>query len=130
MGIGGDIKAEAELGINPKDLQGEKKVPLWLVPKAGLMKAAKVMQLGAAKYGPFNWRENPIREQVYIDAASRHLILAENGEDIDEESGAEHYAHVISCMLILIDAKVAGNLVDTRQHSPETVALLKSLTED
>ena len=118
-----------ELGENPKDRLGALKVPLHLVPKAGMLLTAKVMALGAEKYGPYNWRENKVKEQVYIDAAERHLILAECGEDTDDESQSLHYAHVAACMFILIDAKTTGNCVDNRQHAPAVVRLLKELNQ-
>jgi len=117
------------LGINPKDAIAAKKAPLGLIPKIGLIEVARVMELGAKKYGPYNWRENAVKEQVYIDAASRHLMLAEYGEDQDDESAASHYAHVISCMLILLDAKATGNLIDNRNKSLQLIDAMKKDNE-
>ena len=115
-------------GENPKDRLGAKKAPLHLIPKAGLIFASKVMELGANKYGPYNWRSNAVKEQVYIDAAMRHLMLAESGEDADPESGQPHYAHVIACMLILLDAGMVGNRIDDRAKAIEFSDLLNSVT--
>ena len=126
---GEPLHPPGELGENPKDRLGALKVPLHLIPKAGLLMVSKVMQLGAEKYGAYNWRKNKVREQVYIDAASRHLLLAEFGEDTDDESRQAHYAHAASCMLILLDAKLTGNLIDDRVKCPEAIAKLKELTE-
>lgn len=117
------------LGENPKDRLGSMKTPLGLVPKVCIAACARVMELGAAKYGPYNWRENAVREQVYIDAARRHLDLAESGEDVDDESGQSHYAHVMACMGILLDARATGNLVDDRHTSEGAVAALKALSQ-
>lgn len=122
--------ATDHLGENPKDRAGEKKIPLNLVPKAGIAYVAMVMKLGAKKYGPYNWRKNRVREQVYIDAACRHLIQAESGEDLDSESGMPHYAHAAACMLILLDARATGNLVDDRNKAEQVVNLLKELSSD
>ena len=117
------------IGTNPKDILGDKKAPLGLVPKVAMARLAKVMQLGAKKYSPYNWRDNNVREQVYIDAARRHLDLAESGEELDDESGQSHYAHAMSCMAILIDAKATGCLVDDRPVNPLVVAELKEIND-
>ena len=73
------------------------------------------MALGAMKYGKMNWRKNKVKETVYIEAAMRHMYAAMDGEDCDSESGQSHYAHVMACMAILLDAKATGNLVDDRE---------------
>ena len=114
-------------GINPKDAIGDTKTPLHLVPKVAVAAMAWVMGLGAKKYGPYNWRENSVRESVYIAAALRHLTLAELGEDIDSESGQPHYAHAMACMAILIDAKATGQLADDRPKYEGVLASYKSM---
>jgi hypothetical protein len=113
------------MGINPKDLIGLTKTPFRLIPKSALVCMAWVMSLGAKKYGPFNWRENDVRMTVYTEAAMRHLIAIETGEDIDPESGQPHAAHVMSCMGIIIDAQQGGNLVDDRFKENHTTNLMK-----
>lgn len=117
-----------EMGENPKDKLGAKKAPLGLVPKVAVAVCARVMEFGAGRYGAFNWRENAVREQVYIDAARRHLDLAEAGEDEDDESRQSHYAHAMACMAILLDAKATGNLVDDRHKCEGAVAALKAIS--
>jgi hypothetical protein len=114
-------------GVNPKDAIGDTKTPLHLIPKVAVAALSWVMSLGAKKYGPYNWRENSVRESVYIAAAMRHLTLAELGEDIDPESGQLHYAHAMACMAILIDAQASGNLVDDRPKDPGALACYKRM---
>jgi len=114
---------------NPKDALGLKKPPLRLVPAAGLLHVAKVMGLGAAKYGPYNWRGKPVRLTVYIEAAMRHLLSALDGETDDRESGQPHAAHAAACMMIVLDAAATGNLVDDRPPPGAAARLIVEMTE-
>jgi hypothetical protein len=100
-----------EEGVNPKDLLGIKKAPLRLVPPALVIGAAPVMALGASKYGPYNWREYPVKLSVYLEAIDRHLQAAKDGEWLDPESGQPHIFHIASCVGIIADAEAVGNLV-------------------
>src|SRR5712664_2550430 len=98
-------KMTDDQGTNPKDLIGKKKPMLWLVPSALLIIVSKVMELGAKKYGPYNWRTQKVQSTVYITAAMRHLLSSLDGEDIDPESGQPHIAHADACCAILLDAQ-------------------------
>ena len=113
---------------NPKDLVGETKPQLHLVPPAALIYMAKVMELGAKKYGPYNWRSNKVRHTVYLSAALRHLLTALDGESIDPESGSLHVAHAAACMAIIMDAKATGNLIDDLPIPGKAAELIKQLT--
>jgi hypothetical protein len=114
---------------NPKDIAGTKKPPLRLLPTIGLIYLAKVMALGAKKYGPWNWRDAAVRATVYDEAALRHLFALLDGQDLDEESGLPHEAHIMACMAIKLDAKACGKLIDDRNKSGNVAPLLKQLTE-
>ncbi len=103
-----------EFGTNPKDIIGVTKLPLRLIPAASLAFLSRVMELGANKYGPMNWRSNKVKATVYYEAALRHIFSALDGEELDPESGQPHAAHAMACMAILLDAKATGNLVDDR----------------
>ncbi len=100
---------------NPKDALGSKKVSLSLIPPVANILEAKVMELGAAKYKAFNWRETSIRQTVYQDATLRHLYAIMDGQDIDPESGISHWAHIRANTGIVLDAKEQGTLVDDRK---------------
>jgi hypothetical protein len=113
---------------NPKDLIGDTKPQLHLVPSPALVSLAKVMELGAKKYGAYNWRQNKVRATVYISAAMRHITSALDGEEVDPESGQSHYAHAAACMAILLDARATGNLIDDRPTPGCTARLIKELT--
>lgn len=106
--------APTPAGINPKDALGMLKPDLSLIPPAALLYEAQGMMDGAAKYGPYNWRDNPVKARVYIAAAMRHLQQYLDGEDFDPISGVHHLGHARCCMGILADATETGNLVDDR----------------
>lgn len=104
---------------NPKHAEGRKKTPIRFIPPSALAAEGRVMQLGASKYGAYNWSESGVSASVYYDAAMRHLMQWYTGEDIDPESGQPHLAHVRACMAIIIDAAALGMLDDDR---PKTAA--------
>jgi len=117
-----------ELGMNPKDLLGLKKVPLSLVPPASLIYQALAMKDGAAKYSPYNWRENKVVALIYIDACLRHLQSWVDGEEVASDSGVPHLGHALACLGIIVDAKETGNLVDNRPKPGVAAALLERYT--
>jgi hypothetical protein len=84
---------------------------------------------GAAKYGPANWREKAVSATTYIDAAERHIRQwFDGGEEEAEDSGVHHLAHAAACLMILLDAQVAGKLNDNRPPPVDMSALFKRLT--
>lgn len=101
-------------GINPKDALGMKKPDLSLIPPAALLYEAQGMMDGGDKYGPYNWRTNPVRARIYIAAAMRHIGQYLDGEEFDPVSGVHHLGHARCCLGILCDAREVGNLVDDR----------------
>lgn len=113
------------MSTNPKDLVGEKKAPLHLVPGPALLRMARVMELGAKKYGPYNWRQHPVRLTIYLAAAQRHILADLDGETIDPESGQPHRAHAMACMAILLDAEATGNLIDDRPTPGVTADMIR-----
>jgi hypothetical protein len=110
-------------GVNPKDLLGVKKSPLRFVPPSLMVAVAPVLALGAAKYGEkdadggsrgVNWRQYPVKQMIYLEAALRHLFAVIDGEDLDPESGQPHEAHAAACLAIIIDARANGTMFDDR----------------
>lgn len=104
---------------NPKTLMGAKKPDISVVPPAGILHLATAMMNGAAKYGPFNWRDKPISTRPYIAAAQRHLLAYLDGEEFSQDTTAagapvHHLGHVMACCAILLDAYEAGALNDNR----------------
>lgn len=101
-------------GNNPKDRMGLAKVPFSLIPSSAQVFMAMGLKVGAAKYGPFNWRIEPVQGRVYLEAAQRHLLLLLDGEDFDRDTGYHHGSFVLSTMAIYLDAMVHGTLIDNR----------------
>lgn len=116
-------------GTNPKDLLGIKKPPLSLVPSAGLIHEAMAMKNGAAKYGPFNFREKKVQAMIYADAAFRHLLAWIDGEETADDSGVHHLGHARACLGILLDAQECGNLIDNRPMKGSAARLIGELSD-
>jgi len=113
---------------NPKDRLGVLKVPLDLVPMAGVIYEALAFAEGAIKYGEFNWRNKAVRRRVYLAAILRHTIAALAGEDLDPDSGLPHEAKIRACCGIILDAKECGNLIDDRFEKDSAAKLLNQMT--
>jgi hypothetical protein len=99
---------------NPKDLVGAKKVSLSKIPSVALAHEAYALMDGAVKYGPYNWRDQPIQASIYVDAFMRHVSAWFDGEDYAEDSGGHHLGHARACLAIILDAQETGNLIDDR----------------
>lgn len=115
----------APTGINPKDLIGSKKPDYQYVPMAPIYETGRAMKDGANKYGPFNWREQPVNADVYVNAARRHIDLWFSGEERAEDSGVHHLAHAMACMMILLDAQQHNSLNDNRVRDDALLRLIK-----
>jgi hypothetical protein len=122
--------AKAKDDSNPKDRLGALKVPLHLIPAVPMIYAALVFELGAYKYGEFNWRDKAVRITVYLGAIKRHEMAMMAGEDIDPESGLPHTGHIIACACIIEDARAAGGLIDDRFAKDGAALLLGKMTAD
>ena len=99
---------------NPKTAIGATKVPLHLVPPSATHYLAEAFENGATKYGPYNWRDNPISVSVYYAAMKRHIDAYWDGEELASDSGVHHIAHAMACMAMLLDARSVGTLNDDR----------------
>lgn len=129
LGTGRVVKAKAgETVENPKTAQGLKKAPLRFIPPSAFIYEARVFELGAKKYSAYNWRESAVPASIYYEAALRHLMAWWDGQDLDEESGQPHLAHVRACMAILLDAKHLGRLEDDRPVPGPSATLLCELS--
>nr|MBA3583912.1 hypothetical protein [Gemmatimonadota bacterium] len=104
--------------MNPKDLVGAKKAPLTLVPPSAIIAIAEAMGNGADKYGPFNWRDQPIQVRTYVEAALRHLYAFLDGQWAAEDTGISHLAHAMAGLAILNDAFALGAVDDNRSTGP------------
>lgn len=117
---------------NPKTFMGKRKLPMFsVVSPASMIYEADAMRYGAFEaprvdgtkgYGPFNWRDNPIEASVYVDAAARHIMAWQDGEDLASDSLIHHLAHAKATIGIIIDALENGTLIDDRPKVRSGVA--------
>lgn len=91
---------------NPKNIQQRKegKTPYEHMPFGVLSIVARVLAHGAAKYGHYNWREQPILASTYKAALMRHLEEFSEGRWFDPDSGEPHLAHMMACCMVALDA--------------------------
>jgi hypothetical protein len=79
------------------------KLQYGLIPPLALRETVKVLTFGAEKYEPDNWRRVPDGPRRYFDAAQRHLWAYKEGEMYDPETGVNHLAHALCCIMFMLD---------------------------
>lgn len=115
-----DSRMDKVMPENPKQLQGDYKVPLHLVPPGLSIYAAMALGEGglwkAVPYGPYNFRDSQVEAMTYIGGMLRHIQDYLDGYDIDPDSPVNKpsLAGVAGSLAILIDATENGNLIDNR----------------
>lgn len=110
---------DSQIGIkssNPKDIQGVKKIPFHLWPETATMVGVIQMLDGAKKYGRSNYRKEGVKASVYYDAIRRHLTDWFEGEDRTTDTALRHFGGILASAAILVDAQVAGILIDDRMY--------------
>lgn len=113
---------------NPKTRFGMAKPPMALIPSTALVHTAMAFGDGAAKYGPANWRKDPVSSSTYLNAALRHIHEWIDGEENDPVSLVHHLGHAMGCLAILIDAQACGSLLDDRPPAAPTADLIREKT--
>lgn len=79
-----------------------------LLPPWALESVAKVLTFGAQKYEIDNWKYVENGAQRYKNAALRHLNDYMKGEKFDQETGLNHLAHAVCCLMFMLDADESG----------------------
>jgi hypothetical protein len=79
------------------------KIRYSLIPLDALQETVKVLEFGAKKYAPDNWKYVDDAEARYWDAAMRHIVAYKLEDKTDSETGLSHLAHAICCLLFLIN---------------------------
>lgn len=72
-----------------------------LLPIGPLSEIVDVLEFGARKYAPNNWKFVQPPERYY-DAAMRHIFAYSVGEAEDPETGLSHLAHAATCLMFLM----------------------------
>lgn len=114
---------KAEVGTNPKEAFGDKKLPLQILPSIAELHWTWAQADGAKKYGPFNWRDVEVDSQTYVGGIKRHLKKWVAGEIFDKDSGAHHLGHIMANCAILMDAEVNGTLVKFEPTEADKLAI-------
>lgn len=107
---------------NPKEAAGRAKLQLQLCPPAAKREMALALEHGAQKYGAWNWREAGINIQTYLGALQRHADAIAVGEDMDLDSGLSHWAHILACSAIVVDALEHDMVTDDRPAQQSALA--------
>lgn len=102
---------------NPKEIYGNQKLPLDVVPGTMEQYCSLALLEGALKYGRYNWRLKGVRVSTYISAAKRHLDKYIEGQWADPKSKVPHLANALACITIILDAGLMGSLIDDRPPS-------------
>lgn len=89
------------------------KLPWDLLPVRATEGMLRVLQFGANKYAPHNWRKG-FNWTRLIAAAFRHLSAIARGEDVDSESGLPHVDHLACCVAFLSEHQQDSLGVDDR----------------
>lgn len=71
-----------------------------LLPMEELEEVVKVLDYGATKYAPNNWKK--IDTERYMDALMRHMAAYLQGETEDPETKLHHMAHIACNALFII----------------------------
>jgi len=71
-----------------------------LVDFKSLESMVRVLEMGAEKYEPWNWKKGmPVSE--VSESLLRHMFAFLEGEDNDQESGIDHLGHVLCNAMFL-----------------------------
>lgn len=106
-----DQRMRDHLSVCRGPVEGRKqdggKPRLDLLPPRAITEIGKVLEFGARKYAPDNWRKVEGWRWRYSGAALRHLFAWLGGEPNDPESGLHHLAHAGCCVLFLLEKEIA-----------------------
>jgi len=70
-----------------------------LVPEF-LLDMAKILTIGARKYGLENWKQGLAKRRI-LAALYRHLLAYHRGERYDQETKLSHLCHIGCCAMFL-----------------------------
>lgn len=88
-----------------------------LIPPDPLQQIADVFTNGAVKYGERNWEGGMAYSRV-LNSMLRHVQAFRKGEDVDQESGLPHMAHVAANAIFLLEYANTHTECDDRRHVP------------
>ena len=86
------------------------KLEYGLLPPLALKATVEILTFGAEKYERDNWQRVPDSKRRYFDAMQRHLWTWKEGEQNDPETGKNHLAHAMCCLMFLYEHDVKYSL--------------------
>lgn len=84
-----------------------------LIDWQAMMGLAQVLEFGAKKYEPNNWRRGMEWNRI-AGSALRHISSFLAGEDLDRETGLSHIDHAMCCLMFLSSYVKTGVGTDDR----------------
>ena len=97
-----------------------------LLSPIALMELTKVLDYGAVKYGPHNWRGGIIYTRL-LSAMLRHTWAYVGGESKDPETGLSHVAHAMACGMFILEFEVTKPELDDRyKHRSDEIKMSPS----
>lgn len=91
----------------------QEKIKLNLLSTIWINGVGSVLNFGMHKYAAHNWRKG-IEVSRLMDAALRHLLAFNEGEDNDPESGLNHLYHASCCLMFMSELMVTRPDLDDR----------------
>jgi hypothetical protein len=88
-----------------------------LLPWAAVRSVVDVLEYGARKYAPDNWRKVPDARRRYYDATMRHVDAWWAGELLDSESHLPHLAHAACCVIFLLAFELDPSLTRSAESA-------------
>jgi hypothetical protein len=74
-----------------------------LMPFEALEEVVEVLELGAQKYGSWNWKQGSGFNWTRVaSAALRHIFAWMRGQTLDPETNKNHLAHAVCNLLFLL----------------------------
>lgn len=80
----------------------------------------KVLEFGALKYNPQNWKKGLNREEI-LESTQRHLIKLFQKEELDSESQLHHAGHVMCNMMFYLYHAKHSSFVFERNNPFKTI---------
>jgi hypothetical protein len=97
---GYDVQASREDGLGVKFDNG--KLRWSLLPDGCIDEVLKVLEVGALKYGDYNWLGFEKDQNRVYNSLMRHIQAWKKGEALDDETGISHIAHAMcNCLFLL-----------------------------
>lgn len=93
---------DAELKVPAGQKHDQGKPRYSLIPSSALASIVDVLEYGATKYAPDNWKHVENARERYYNASMRHVQAWWSGEQVDSESGLPHLAHAICSLMFLM----------------------------